>query len=113
MSATLSKDLREKYSVRAMPIRKDDEVLVVRGAFKNREGKVMQCYRKKFVIHVERCVTDKVNKQQVQVGIHPSNVMITKLKLDKDRLNLLNRKRVEKDGAAAVSQTEVNMAGVD
>lgn len=31
MSAHLSKDLRKKYSVRAMPVRKDDEVTVVRG----------------------------------------------------------------------------------
>lgn len=31
MSAHLSKDLRKKYNVRAMPVRKDDEVTVVRG----------------------------------------------------------------------------------
>jgi len=32
MSAPLSKELRQKYNVRAMPIRKDDEVQVVRGS---------------------------------------------------------------------------------
>ena len=31
MSAPLSKDLKKKYSVRSMPIRKEDEVMVVRG----------------------------------------------------------------------------------
>ena len=31
MSAHLSKDLRKKYNVRALPVRKDDEVTVVRG----------------------------------------------------------------------------------
>jgi len=31
MSATLSKDLRKKYGVRSMPIRKDDEVTVLKG----------------------------------------------------------------------------------
>lgn len=31
MSSHLSKDLKKKYNVRAMPVRKDDEVLVVRG----------------------------------------------------------------------------------
>eukprot|EP00968_Pinguiococcus_pyrenoidosus_P015729 scaffold1466_cov249-Pinguiococcus_pyrenoidosus.AAC.11 len=112
MASPLSKDLREKYGVRSMPIRKDDEVLVVRGTFKNREGKVTQCYRKKFVVHVERCVADKVNKSQVPVGIHPSNVVITKLKMDTDRLALLGRKRLDKD-AGASTETEVNMAGVD
>jgi len=33
MSAHLSKDLRKKYNVRAMPVRKDDEVTVVRGNY--------------------------------------------------------------------------------
>merc|ERR1712096_179403 len=31
MSAPLSKELRTKYGVRSMPVRKDDEVQVVRG----------------------------------------------------------------------------------
>ena len=33
MSAPLSKDLVAKYNVRSMPVRKDDEVLVVRGTY--------------------------------------------------------------------------------
>ena len=44
-----------------MPIRKDDEVHIVRGTYKGREGKVIQVYRKKWVIHVERVTRDKVN----------------------------------------------------
>ena len=31
----------------------------------------------------------------VNVGIHPSNVVITKLKMDKDRKNLIARKKSE------------------
>ena len=31
MSAPLSKELRQKYDVRSLPVRKDDEVLVTRG----------------------------------------------------------------------------------
>ncbi|EPZ31907.1 ribosomal protein L24 [Rozella allomycis CSF55] len=92
MSAPLSKELREKYNVRSMPIRKDDEVLIVRGSRKGVEGKVTTCYRRKFVIHIERVQREKANGQSVSVGIHPSNVVITKLKMDKDRQNLLDRK---------------------
>ena len=44
-----------------MPIRKDDEVTVVRGYYKSREGKVMQVYRRKYVVHIERVTTDKQN----------------------------------------------------
>ena len=92
MSAPLSKELREKYNVRSLPIRRDDEVMVVRGHFADREGKVTQCYRKKYVIHIERVSREKANGQSVAVGIHPSNVVITKIKLDKDRKALLERK---------------------
>ena len=92
MSAPLSKELRAKYAVRAVPIRRDDEVMIVRGHYHDREGKVTQVYRKKFRIHVERVTRDKANGQSVPIPIHPSKVMITKLKLDKDRKAMLDRK---------------------
>ncbi|KAF9978990.1 hypothetical protein BGZ73_007877 [Actinomortierella ambigua] len=92
MSASLSKELREKHSVRSIPIRKDDEVMVVRGNFKGREGKVVQVYRRKWVIHIERVNREKANGASVAVGIHPSKVVITKVHMDKDRQALLDRK---------------------
>ncbi|KAG8160266.1 hypothetical protein KVR01_009802 [Diaporthe batatas] len=91
MSAPLSKELREKYNVRSIPIRKDDEVQIVRGTNKDKEGKVTSVYRLKYVIHVERVTREKVSGQSVPLGIHPSNVVITKLKLDKDREAILER----------------------
>jgi len=91
MSAPLSKELREKYNVRSIPIRKDDEVTVVRGSNKGREGKVTSVYRLKYVIHVERLVREKSNGQSMPLGIAASKVVITKLKLDKDRESILER----------------------
>lgn len=107
MSAPLSKELREKHGVcvftivldcvsdksqvRSMPIRKDDEVTIVRGTNKGREGKVTSVYRLKYLIHIERVTREKSNGQSVQIGIHPSKVVISKLKLDKDRENILKR----------------------
>jgi len=61
MSSPLSAELRKKYNVRSMPIRKDDVVTVVRGTFKKREGKVITCFRKKYVIHIERLTREKAN----------------------------------------------------
>ncbi|KAG5459186.1 MAG: hypothetical protein BJ554DRAFT_439 [Olpidium bornovanus] len=108
MSTALSKELRSKYNVRSMPIRKDDEVLVVRGSSKGREGRVVQVYRKKWVIHIDRLTREKVNGAAVPVGIHPSNCVITKLKLDKDRKNILARK----DRSKKVKKTEEAMTDV-
>ncbi|XP_055385885.1 60S ribosomal protein L26 [Condylostylus longicornis] len=93
MSAPLSKELRQKYNVRSMPIRKDDEVQVVRGHFKgNQVGKVVQCYRKKFVVYIEKIQRENANGTNVYVGIHPSKCLIVKLKLDKDRKKILDRR---------------------
>ena len=55
-------------------------------------NQVTQVYRKKYIIHVERVHREKTNGATVPIGVHTSNVVITKLKLDKDRKNLLERK---------------------
>ena len=61
-----------------MPIRKDDEVQVLRGHYKGQQvGKVVQCYRKKFVVYIERIQREKANGATVYVGIHPSKVCNT------------------------------------
>ena len=77
--------------VRSIPIRKDDEVIIVRGSNKGREGKVTSVYRLKYIIHIERVSREKSNGQSVPIGIHPSKVVINKLKMDKDRESILER----------------------
>ncbi|WP_323677928.1 50S ribosomal protein L24, partial [Halorubellus sp. PRR65] len=92
MSSPLTKDLRGKHGIRSIPIRVDDEVVVMRGRHKGNNGRVIRCYRKKFVIHIDKITREKANGSTVHIGIHPSKVAITKLKLDKDRRALVERK---------------------
>ena len=110
MSANLSKELQARHNVRSMPIRQDDEVLVTRGMYKTREGKVTAVYRKKWVVHVERLAREKVHGTSVPVGIPPSSLVITKLKMDKDRKFLLEAKANNKDGK---KKDDVTMSNVD
>nr|GEZ37814.1 60S ribosomal protein L26-1-like [Tanacetum cinerariifolium] len=42
MSAPLSTHLHIKYNVRSVPVRKGDEVQVIHGTYKGREGNVVQ-----------------------------------------------------------------------
>jgi large subunit ribosomal protein L26e len=86
MSSTLSKTLRTKYGVRALPIRKDDEVVILRGTRKGSKGKVIQVHRKKWAIHIDKITKNKANGAPYQIPIHPSNVAITKIKEGKDRV---------------------------
>ncbi|CAG2164935.1 unnamed protein product [Oppiella nova] len=114
MSSPLSKELRQKYGVRSIPIRKDDEVQVVRGHHKGQQvGKVVQCYRAKYVIYIERIQREKANGASVYVGIHPSKVVIVKLKMDKDRKHILERRakgRQISDGKTKGKHTEESVA---
>jgi ribosomal protein uL24 len=98
-----------------LPIRKDDEVTIVRGTYKNREGRVTACYRKKFVIHVERIVREKANGASIPVGIDASKVVITKLKLDKDRKKIIERKNraVGDKNKGKFTEADVQQANVD
>ncbi|TEB26632.1 ribosomal protein L24 [Coprinellus micaceus] len=110
MSSALSRELRAKHNARSIPVRKDDEVRIVRGKFKGREGKVTQVYRKKWVIHVDRVARDKSNGASAPIGIHPSNVVITSLKLDKDRRAILERKDRKKSETATTDVEIVDVA---
>jgi len=77
---------------------------------------VIQCYRKKWVIHIERITREKASGATVQVGIHPSKCVITKLKLDKDRKAILDRKNSETKtdkGKGKFTEKDVAMADVD
>ena len=44
-----------------MPVRKDDEVEIVRGTYKGREGKITDVYRKKYTIYIEKITREKAN----------------------------------------------------
>merc|ERR1712200_270648 len=114
MTAPLSKDLRSKYGIKNIPIRKDDEVQVVRGHYKGQQvGKVVQCYRKKFCIYIERIQHEKANGATVNVGIHPSKVSIVKLKWIKDRKLIIDQRakgRAEATGKDKGKYTEETAA---
>ena len=49
-------------------------------------------YRQKFRLYIETAQREKVNGQRVYIGIHPSKVEIVKLKIDKSRMEILERR---------------------
>ena len=100
MSVHLAKDLRDKHHVRSLPVHKDDEVRIKRGRafltppgnFKNKVGKVLTVYRKKWCIHVEKIAKEKPNGQTVQIPINTSNCELTNIKMTEFRKKLIQRK---------------------
>ena len=93
ISAHLSKELKEKYKRRSLPVRKGDEVEIMRGEFKGRKGKVSRVDLKNYKVYIEGITRKKTTGIEVQVPIHPSNLRIIGLNLnDKKRLEVLERK---------------------
>lgn len=91
-SARLSPELRERYGCRSLPLRTDDKVRIMRGDFKTLEGEVVEVDRKKHSISVSGAIVRKADGTEINRPIHPSNVMIVKLKSDKKRDKILERR---------------------
>lgn len=87
MGSMLSSELREKHGIKTLPVREGDTVKVLRGDYKDTEGKVAAVDLKKTVISVDGVTVTKADGTEVPRPVHPSKVMITKLELkDEKRL---------------------------
>jgi large subunit ribosomal protein L24 len=94
LSARLSKELREKYGVKTLPVRKGDTVKIMRGDYAGVEGKVSEVDLKKIRIYIDNVTREKTSGSTVKVPIHPSKVMIIGLNLDdKWRVESLEKKK--------------------
>mmetsp|Transcript_24651 Transcript_24651/g.39815 ORF Transcript_24651/g.39815 Transcript_24651/m.39815 type:complete len:162 (+) Transcript_24651:123-608(+) len=99
MGVALSKQLCREYNVPrlAVPIRRDDVVKVITGKYKDEQpSKVIRVHRKRYRLYIDNIQREKANGAQVKVPVHYSNVVITKLKLDGFRKNMLKEKSKQK-----------------
>ena len=101
MTAPLSRELREKYGVKRLPVRKGDKVKVMRGDFKGHVGEVVRVDLKRYRIYVDGVTIKKADGTPVFRPLHPSKVMIVELNLDDEwRKKIIERR----SRAAAVSE---------
>ena len=105
MSCHLTKTLRTEHKIRALPIKRGDEVKILKGKMKGKTGKVVQVYRKRNVIYVDKVQRDKQNGQTVFLPIKPSYCVIEKLLINKDRT-----KTIEKRAAINLKAAEKHKA---
>jgi large subunit ribosomal protein L24 len=82
LNVNLSKELRKKYSRRNIPVRKGDEIKIMRGKFKNKNGKIISIDTKNSKIKIENIMVKKRDGSKVNVKIHPSNLQIITLNTD-------------------------------
>ena len=87
MAVTLSEELREKLETRSLPVRKGDTVLVMRGDFKEQEGKVEKVDYRNYRLFIDGVSVQKPDGNQIYHPVHPSNVMLVELELDDEERN--------------------------
>lgn len=93
LSANLSKSLREKYGKRSFPLRKEDDVLIMRGAFKKKTGKILSIDLKNSRVAIEGIQRTKKDGTKVNVYFSPSSLQLQTLSLDdKKRIKSLTGK---------------------
>ena len=90
MVSPVSKEIRLKYQRKSVPLRKDFEVLIKKGLFKGKSGKIVQCQRKTNKVFVDNLVRNKTNKTSSFVPVSPSNLVVISV-----LGNLLEKKNIK------------------
>jgi large subunit ribosomal protein L24 len=93
LSANLSKSLREKYGKRSLPLRKGDEVLVMRGSSRKKRAKISSIDLTRSRVTLEGIQRTKKDGSKVNVYFSPSSLQVQTLNLeDTKRLASLGKK---------------------
>jgi large subunit ribosomal protein L24 len=95
MGSTLDKPLREKYGRRNIEVRKGDEVKVMRGKFKGKQGKVGTVDIKKTRLQIDGIQrAGRAGGEKLITWFHPSKVKIIILNTEDSR-RLKTEKKTE------------------
>ncbi|HLC22615.1 MAG TPA: 50S ribosomal protein L24 [Candidatus Nanoarchaeia archaeon] len=93
MDVHLSPELRKKYGIRHVMIRKGDKVKIVRGQYKKKTGKILKVLILRQKVHMEGIEQTRKDGTKSFVALQPTNLMILELDLtDKIRKEKLEKK---------------------
>jgi large subunit ribosomal protein L24 len=95
LKCRLDEFLQEEYGLRSLVVKKGDLVRVMRGQFRDTEGKVVKVDYSAIRVYLESATTTKADGKEAQIPVHPSNLMLVKLELDDDRKKIIDNKVVK------------------
>jgi large subunit ribosomal protein L24 len=109
VSANLSKTLKQKYSRKSFPLKKDDKVRVMKGEFRKKTGKISLVDLKKTRVSIEGIQRTKKDGTKINVWFNPSNLQIQELDLeDKKRRMAIERTGKNKPITQKISSKQMN-----
>jgi len=109
MGSPLDKALKEKYGRRTIEVRKGDEVKIMRGQFKGKQGKVGEVDVKNTRLQIEGVQrAKKMGGEKLITWFHPSKVKIIILNVeDKRRMKRSDVKVEEKEEKVEVEKEDI------
>ena len=84
--------LQEEYGLRSLVVKTGDLVKIMRGQFRDTEGKIIRVDYKNIRVYLDSATVTKADGKEANIPIHPSNIMIVKLELDDERKQLIESK---------------------
>ena len=92
MASHLDKKIAKELGVRAMPLRKGDDVKIMRGSFKGKSGKVSSVNLANMQVFIEKITRKRIDGTEIMVPFKSSNLLIVSL----DRSDEKRMKRFKK-----------------
>jgi large subunit ribosomal protein L24 len=92
LKCRLDEFLQEEYGLRSLVVKTGDLVKIMRGQFRDTEGKVTRVSHKKSRVFLDNATITKADGKEAAVPVHPSNLMLVKLELDDERKQLIESK---------------------
>jgi len=95
LKCRLDEFLREEYAMRSLVPKKGDLVRIMRGQFRETEGKIVRVDYRDVRVYIDSATTTKADGKEAQIPIHPSNLMLVELELDDDRREIIEQKTLK------------------
>ncbi|NHI89489.1 MAG: 50S ribosomal protein L24 [Candidatus Thorarchaeota archaeon] len=92
LKCRLDEFLQEEYGLRSLVVKKGDLVRIMRGQFRDTEGKVTEVSYRKGVVYLDNATITKSDGKEANIPIHPSNLLLVKLELNDERKSLIEKK---------------------
>ena len=92
LKCRLDEFLQEEYGLRSLVVKTGDLVKIMRGQFRDTEGKVIRLDHKDVEVFLDNATVTKADGKEVNIPVHPSNIMLVKLELDDERKQLIESK---------------------
>jgi large subunit ribosomal protein L24 len=102
LNTHLSKELRQKYHLRAIRVRVGDRVRIMRGQFKKQEGKIEEVNMKKLKVYISKIEHIKRDGTKARYPIEPSNLLIVELNTDDKKRFHSQKEKTEKKESVKV-----------